>query len=171
MFGGFINWIYHHILVSLGHGFKFAFGSWWPWAAGVITIALGAGLAYVILRRRSHVERVRSNRVLRGTDREDPDELDRRARAAVAEGSYDIAVRLWFVAGVLRLTTRGFLVHGEVRTNRELLRAVPSATFGDLARRHEQIVYGQQPATIEDARNADRGWVSVLREVTVRETS
>jgi hypothetical protein len=164
--GGFIGWIYHHFLLHVGHAFTFAFGSWWPWAASVLTLALGATVAVLIYRRRSRTEKIRSEGSMALIAMLDPDEISRRAQEAFAAGHYENAVRLWFIAGVSRLTSMGFLANGEVRTDRQLLSSIPSPSFASLARRHEQIVYGRQRATVDDARRADEGWLLVMREVS-----
>jgi hypothetical protein len=101
-----------------------------------------------------------------GKPRQDPEELERLAEVAAAADDFETAVRLWYEAGVLRLTLRGTVTSGPTRTDAQLVRELPSSTFVDLASRHAQIVYGRQHATSDDAQRAREGWRVVVSEST-----
>jgi len=101
-----------------------------------------------------------------GKPRQDPEELERLAEVAAAADDFETAVRLWYEAGVLRLTLRGTVTSGPTRTDAQLVRELRSSTFVDLASRHAQIVYGMQHATSDDAQRAREGWRVVVSEST-----
>ena len=166
VFGGFLSWIYHHVLQKFGHGFSSAFGPWWPYVLVVLAVVLGAFVGYVAFRRRTRLEQVDHHRRAVGKPRQDPEELERLAEVAAAADDFETAVRLWYQAGVLRLTLRGTVTSGPTRTDAQLVRELPSSTFVDLASRHAQIVYGRQHATSDDAQRAREGWRVVVSEST-----
>lgn len=164
--GGFLGWVYHHVLLKLGHGFGDAFGSWWPYVLVVIAVVLGAMMGYVAFRRRTRLQLTDTHQRADRAPRQDPEELERQADAAVAANDFETAVRLWYQAGVLRLTLRGSITSGPMRTDAQLVRELPSKTLANLASRHAQIVYGRQRATSDDAQQAREGWRVVVNEST-----
>jgi hypothetical protein len=169
--GGFFSWLYHHLFVSIGHGFRFVFGSWWPWAAGLVALIIGVAIGIVIYRHRTRVDLKEASSARSRIREESPHDIENQARFACDRGEFELAVRLWFTAGVLRLTQMGLIANGASRTDREILRTIASASFVDVARRHEQIVYGRQSATAADARSAAEKWSDVFRELSLRGAS
>jgi hypothetical protein len=163
VFGGFLGWIYRHVLQKAGHGFSSAFGSWWPYVLAVLAVFVGVLAGYLAFRRRTRVEQA-ANRQHGGSPRQDPGELERLAEVAASARDFETAVRLWYQAGVLRLTLRGTITSGPTRTDAQLVRELPSKTLADLANRHAQIVYGRQRATSDDAQRARDGWRVVVSE-------
>lgn len=166
VFGGFLGWIYRNVLLKLGHGFSSAFGSWWPYVLAVICIGVGTLVGFVAFRRRTRVKVDAGQRRTGRGARQDPEELERLAEDAAAANDFETAVRLWYQAGVLRLTLRGSITSGPTRTDAQLVRELPSSTLEELASRHAQIVYGRQRATSDDARRAREGWRVVVNEST-----
>jgi hypothetical protein len=164
VFGGFLDWIYRHLLLKVGHGFSSAFGSWWPYVFAVLAVGAGVLVGYIAYRRRTRLELADNLQRVGSTTRQDPEELERLAEAAGTAGDFETAVRLWYQAGVLRLTLRGSITSGPMRTDAQLVRELPSKTFRDLASRHAQIVYGRQRATSDDAQRAREGWRAVVDE-------
>jgi Domain of unknown function (DUF4129) len=163
--GGFLGWVYQHVLLKLGHGFSLAFGSWWPYVLAVLAIVVGALAGYFGFRRRTRLESTDIHQRA-ASARQDPEELERLAEAAAAAGDFASAVKLWYQAGVLRLTLRGSITSGPMRTDAQLVSELPSATLAALANRHAQIVYGRQRATSDDAQRAREGWRVVVNEST-----
>lgn len=166
VFGGFLEWLYRDVLSKLGHGFSNVFGSWWPYVLAVLCVAVGVSVGFLVFRRRTRVTLADAQHRGGRSPRHDPGELERIAEGAAAAGDFETAVRLWYQAGVLRLTLRGSITSGPTRTDAQLVREVPSKTLEELARRHAQIVYGRQLATSDDARRARDGWRVVLDEST-----
>jgi hypothetical protein len=98
------------------------------------------------------------------SDSLDPDELERAAAAAERAGDLDHAVRLRFVAGVLRLDRAGVITYRASLTTGQLRSRVPSGAFAELAGAFDEIAYGGRPAGEDDVRTATEGWPRVLAE-------
>ncbi|HET7719122.1 MAG TPA: DUF4129 domain-containing protein [Acidimicrobiales bacterium] len=94
----------------------------------------------------------------------DPDDLERQAVAAERAGDLDHAVRLRFVAGVLRLDRAGVIAYRSSLTTGQLRSRLPSASFAELAAAFDEIAYGGRPAEEADLRAATEGWPRVLAE-------
>jgi hypothetical protein len=94
----------------------------------------------------------------------DPDELERQAVAAERAGDLDHAVRLRFVAGVLRLDRAGVITYRSSLTTGQLRTRLHSPSFAELAAAFDEIAYGGRPADQADLRAATEGWPRVLAE-------
>lgn len=163
VFGPPLRWLYHHVLLHIGHGFTESVGAWWPLAVAALAVVAGVLAGVVLVRHRTRVQApaVASRGHLSA---EDPGALEAEASAAETAGDHERAVRLRYRAGLIRLARQGALVDDGARTDRQLAQLVGSATFGRLARRHERIVYGGEPAVAEDSSTARHEWPRVLVE-------
>ncbi len=94
----------------------------------------------------------------------DPVELERQAAAAERAGDLDHAVRLRFVAGVLRLDEAGVITYRSSLTTGQLRTRLHSASFAELAAAFDEIAYGGRPAGQANVRAATEGWARVLAE-------
>jgi hypothetical protein len=158
------RWLYHHVLLHVGHGFKAAFGGWWVVVLGVVAVGLGVAVGVLIVRRRGRISaRDRVSGSLGGAS-DDPDEMEQQASNAESAGDHETAVRLRFRAGLVRLHHRGIIVNEEAQTGRQLAVALDSPTFDALAGRLEMIVYARDAATPADAASARTDWPRVLDE-------
>jgi hypothetical protein len=158
------RWLYHHLLLQVGHGFRSAFGGWWVVVLGVIAVTLGVMAGVLIVRRRTRISaRQPESRSIDGGP-DDPTEIERQAAAAESAGDYETAVRLRFRAGLLRLQGRGIIVDPGAQTDRQLAATLRSEIFDSLAGRHEMIVYARDPANPTDAETARTEWPRVLVE-------
>jgi len=128
-----------------------------------LALAVGALAATLVVRRRSRIE-ARHQRGGSLSSGEEPGALEVEATAADAAGDFERAVRLRFRAGVLRLVRQGSVVDERARTDRQLTVLVSSRTFEQLARSHERIVYGREPAVAEDSSTARQQWPRALAE-------
>ena len=101
-----------------------------------------------------------------GVDAEglDPDDLEREAAAAERSGDLDRAVRLRFVAGVLRLDRAGVIAYRSSLTTGQLRSRLRSTSFAGLAAAFDEIAYGGRPAGEPDVRAAKSTWPRVLEE-------
>jgi len=90
--------------------------------------------------------------------------LEAEAADAEAEGRLDVAVRLRFRAGLLRLAATGTLAYRPSLTNGELTRRVPSADLADLAIAFEEIAYGGRTAGAADVESARSQWPCVVAQ-------
>jgi uncharacterized protein DUF4129 len=100
--------------------------------------------------------------------REDPDRLERQADAAERDGQFDIALRLRFRAGLLRLDRRGVIRYRPSLTTNEVRRALGSTTFDELAARFEAVTYGDASAAPDDVVAARTNWPRVVEDATRR---
>jgi hypothetical protein len=93
-----------------------------------------------------------------------PDELERQAAAAEKGGDLDGAVRLRFLAGVLRLDRAGVISYRASLTTGQLRSTVRSASFAELATMFDEVAYGGRRAEPSDVDAARATWPRVLSE-------
>ena len=129
-----------------------------------VVFALALLISLRLVGRRSPGAVRRSRRLGSDGDGLDPDELERRAVEAERAGELDRAVRLRFVAGVLRLDEAGVVTYRSSLTTGQLRARVPARTFAELAAAFDEIAYGGRPAAEADVRAATEGWPRVLAE-------
>lgn len=96
---------------------------------------------------------------------ESPDELERRAELAERAGDLERAIRLRFLAGLLRLDSAGVLRFRPSITGREVSRQVRSIAFDEIATDFDEIVYGGRAPDMNDVRSSRAGWKQVLESV------
>jgi hypothetical protein len=131
---------------------------------GVIVLLLATWVGSRLARRRTEVEARALGRRARGR-REDPDELERLADEAERRGDLEIALRLRFRAGLLRLgRARAVSLRPSLRT-REARRALRNPRFDRLARDFDEVVYGRRPPRPADVEAARSEWPELLEEV------
>lgn len=93
-----------------------------------------------------------------------PTDIDAQAAHAESAGDFGEAVRLRFLAGLLRLDSLGALRYRRSMTSGDAALHLRSRTFDGLASRFDEIVYGHRPASIEDAHSSKQTWEKVLQE-------
>jgi hypothetical protein len=140
-------------------------GGWitlWVAIAGLI-VALAAWIAAGLVRRRGG--RLLDAASARRTGRApDPDRLDRDAAAAESRGDLELALRLRFRAGLIRLARAEVIPGHEPLTSGQLRRLVSSRSFHRLSLDLDEVVYGDVPASAEQVGRARESWPHVLRE-------
>jgi hypothetical protein len=165
----------HDVLEWLGRRFHFV-GRFVDWLAGrvgghgvvwlvfaAVVVALAAWAAGRLARRRGS----RAAALARAAAAErslDPRELERLAEEAEARGDLEIALRLRFRAGLLRLGRAHALEVRPSLTTREARRALRNPRFDALARSFDEVVYGRRPPRAEDVAAARAEWPRVLEE-------
>jgi hypothetical protein len=92
----------------------------------------------------------------------DPREIEQRADRAAAGGDYREAVRLRFLAGLLRLDERKAIAFRPGITSAEVSAILRSPAYDQLAGRFDAIVYGDDRADLDDHHHAVDGWRRVL---------
>jgi hypothetical protein len=165
---------FHRLLVWLGdrleplaRPFRWLAG-WIPggesllWALlGALVIGAAAAFAVWLGRRRGGTVAERLARA-RGESGLDPRELERLAERAEERGELELALRLRFRAGLVRLARQRAVRHPETMTNRQLVRLLHSEQFAGLARTLDEVVYGGRAASPADLEAAKSGWPRVL---------
>ncbi len=121
--------------------------------AALVAVLLGSRLGGVV------VERSARSRAESGPD---PRELERLAEEAEGRGELELALRLRFRAGLLRLARIEAVPQPETLTNGQLVRLLGSEHFGPLARDLDEVVYGGRAASRADLEHARAGWPLVL---------
>jgi hypothetical protein len=134
---------------------------WWI-VAGIV-VALALFFAIRLARRRTHadraaVERVKAERSL------DPRELEKLADEAETRGDLELALRLRFRAGLIRLARADRLPERPSLRTYEARRILRSPRFDRLARDFDEIVYGRRAAQVGDVAAAREEWPRVVAE-------
>lgn len=130
----------------------------------VVVFAVAAAITRRLVGRRSPRALERSRPLGFDTDGLDPDVLEREAGSAERDGDLDRAVRLRFVAGVLRLDRAGAIAYRSSMTTGQLKAGLHSAPFAELAAAFDEIAYGGRPAEESDVETARTTWPRVLAE-------
>jgi hypothetical protein len=159
----------HGLLHWLGEKFSFVgrFSNWldrqlgiphllWWIVAGAV-IALATWVALRLAHRRTRADRAAA--LLERAERSlDPRELERLADEAERRGDLEIALRLRFRAGLVRLARADRLpARASLRTG-EARRILRNPRFDRLARNFDEIVYGRRAARLDDVRMAREEW-------------
>jgi hypothetical protein len=136
----------------------------------VIALVLVAAVTFVAVRyHQGRARRAAANRVpgpgdVPGAAAAGPGELERRAADADRAGDHDLAVRLRFAAGLLRLDAARAITLRPSLTSGEVGRTLRNDTYNSLARTHDAIAYGGRHASEQDAESARRDWPAVVGE-------
>jgi hypothetical protein len=147
-----------------------------PGGRGVVWVTLSAlvvGLA-VLVARLTLVRRVRTATVAAAAaapPRDDARALERGADAAEAAGDLELALRLRFRAGLLRLDARGAIEFRPSVSTGEVRRRLRSRDFDALAFTFDEVVYGGRPAAADDVATARERWPEVVAAAHDREVA
>jgi hypothetical protein len=146
----------------------------WTWSAnlvggrdvlwsivGAVIVAVAAWVLARLARRRGRADRVAAARAA-AEHGMDPDELERLAVEAEHRGDLEIALRLRFRAGLLRLAQARVLPGRPSLRTFEARRVLRNPRFDRLARDFDEVVYGRRPARAEDLAAAREEWPHVL---------
>ena len=165
---GLLEWLGRHLhFVARAWGWtaRFVGGPdvlWTILAVGCVALAV---LVALRLARRRGGRAALAGREARERRSEDPGELERLADEAERRGDLEIALRLRFRAGLLRLgRAQAVPLRPSLRTL-EARRALRSPRFDRLARDFDEVVYGRRAPRGEDVAHARAEWPRVLDEV------
>jgi hypothetical protein len=127
-------------------------------------VAIGLAIAFVTSKVRANRSVTAHSRgmEIHGAQIEDPADLERAADAAEHAGQLDVAVRLRFRAGLLRLGDRGAIRYRPSVTTNEVRRVLGSDAFDELARTFDAIAYGGRDAEPPDVDAARREWPRIV---------
>lgn len=127
--------------------------------AGPILVVVVAGLGIWVLARRRAREIERRATIERILDLgTDPAELEAKAVIADEEGNHAEAIRLRFVAGLLRLDEEGAIDFYPGLSNGSIAEQLADQTFDRLAAQFDGVVYGRRPTDREASRRAADDW-------------
>lgn len=128
----------------------------------ILVLLAAAAAAFILARRRARDVQRRETieRILElGAD---PLELEALALAAEEEGDHSEAIRLRFVAGLLRLDAGGRIDFYPGLPNGAISAELDDPTFDRLAVQFDEVVYGRKLATETDAQQAVVDWAALL---------
>lgn len=140
-----------------------AIGLWLVIAAIVLTITIIRTRTVVTTRAR-----FRASLSTRRDPRDDPKRLEILAAEAEERGDHDLAVRLRFRAGILRLGAAKVIPRRPSLTTGELRRLLASPDFDRLGIAFDEIAYGGRSAVADDAADARAVWAQLLKEKVIR---
>jgi Domain of unknown function (DUF4129) len=140
-------------------------GSYTAWAVVALLVVGVAAILARVLARRAVGDPGRRTGAAAALERLDPARLERRADEAEQAGDYALAIRLRYLAGLLRLDRAEVIDFRESLTAGAVARRVRSRDFTAVARGFEAVAYGGKDAAPEDAAAAREGWSRVLAEV------
>jgi hypothetical protein len=133
---------------------------------GALLLGALALLAWLVARRGA-VARARgagAGRRRTGDKRGDPSRLEREADAAERRGDLDLALRLRFRAGLLRLDRTGAIRFRPSITSGQVARRLRLRDFDDLAITFDAVAYGGRHASSTDVRSARTTWPRVVEQ-------
>lgn len=127
----------------------------------ILVLVVAAAATWMLARRRARdiERRATIERILEiGTD---PEELEARAVEADDAGDHAEAIRLRFVAGLLRLDADGRIDFYPGLSNGAISERLDDPVFDGLAGQFDQVVYGKRSASRADSRSAADRWASL----------
>jgi hypothetical protein len=129
--------------------------------AGVVAV-----VALLVARRRAATSGAGgvARRRRAAEEHADPGRLEREADAAERRGDLDVALRLRFRAGLLRLDRAGAIQFLPSITSGQVARRLRLPAFDDLAVTFDAVAYGGRPASVTDLQAARAEWARVLEQ-------
>jgi len=129
-------------------------------AAGIV-VTLAVLVAHRLIARRARQDRVLVQR-RRNAEQVDPRALERRADEAAARGELDVALRLRFLAGLVRLELADRIHRARSATTGELRSQLSAAPFDRLAGQIDRVTYGERSLKSDDLDRARADWAELL---------
>jgi hypothetical protein len=128
---------------------------------GLLALGLGAVAAFRIGARRQGRSIATERRARRG-EAADPAALEREAGGAEERGDFELALRLRFRAGLIRLGRDDRLPLRDSLTSGQAADLLHLEDFDTLAHDFDEVVYGRRPPAREDIVRAREEWARVL---------
>ena len=132
---------------------------------GLVVVTIVAIQTKKVVERRGRAGPRGDAHAFAGDRGDDPRDLERRAATARAAGDHELAVRLLFRAGLLRLARARAIPARRSLTTGEIRRLLGSPAFDEIGTSFDAIAYGRRPATESDSDAARTGWSDVLNKV------
>lgn len=135
------------------------------WAILALLVCAAAGVvAGRIARRRGGVT-VDATRSSGRSPKLDPGRLEREAAEAERRGDLELALRLRFRAGLVRLGLARAIPLRDSLTTGDVRRRLQQPEFDRLATTFDEVVYGRRSPRQADVEDARAGWPRVLKAV------
>jgi hypothetical protein len=138
-------------------------------ALAALLAAVVALVALLVARRRAATSAAGGGSGRQSVDeRADPGRLEREADAAERRGDLDVALRLRFRAGLLRLDRAGAIHFRPSITTGQVARRLRLPAFDDLAITFDSVAYGGRHASSIDVSSARAVWPRVVEQAARR---
>jgi hypothetical protein len=131
-------------------------------ALALLVCAAAAVVATRIARRRTNVVAAQARGPAR-RQKLDPRRLERDAADAERRGDLELALRLRFRAGLIRLGLAEAIPLRDSLTTGDVRNRLQQPEFDRLATAFDEVVYGRRPPHQADVENARAGWPRVLK--------
>jgi len=138
------------------------------WVLIAALVVLAAALLAGRTAARRGGRRLEQSERARLPSKADPARLEREADEAERAGDLELALRLRFRAGLLRLARARLIPPRDSLTSGEVRRILRLREFDTLARAHDEVVYGGRVASTDDAVLARETWPRVLESARAR---
>jgi hypothetical protein len=165
------DWLDRNVSQPVARAYR-AFVRWVPGhEATVFGLLIAIALTLVVFvvmrlaRRRVRAAHLEPDLPRSRSRRDDPKALERRAQEAEAAGDYATAIRLRFVAGLIRLDDAGAIRYGPSLTAGQVRRKLRLQPFDRVSGSFEAVAYGGRTPTIDDVEESKAGWHNVLQGV------
>jgi hypothetical protein len=143
-------------------------------AWSIVLLLVFAALAFVVwrlARRRARSIVAISEGVVISRRGEDPKVVEQRAADAEAAGDYAAAIRLRFIAGLLRLDSAGAIRYHPALTAGQVRRKLRTASFDWIATTFENVAYGDAIAEVAHVEETKAAWRDVMADVMERDAA
>jgi hypothetical protein len=128
----------------------------------IAVVALGVWAGLSLGKRRNRAVEARQLYDRSVAKETDPAELEFRAESAAGRGDFAEAIRLRFLAGLLRLDAAGLISYAPGLINHEVSQVLDDEDFDRLWLAFDAVVYGDAPAGAVDHQLAVAGWKRLL---------
>jgi hypothetical protein len=134
---------------------------------GALLVGAVTLLTWLLARHRTATSATGGDGRRRGdAERIDPARLERDADAAEHRGELDLALRLRFRAGLLRLDRTGAIHFRPSITSGQVARRLRLRDYDELANTFDAVAYGGRRASAADVSAARSTWPRVVEQVT-----
>jgi hypothetical protein len=132
---------------------------------GALLVGAVVLLTWLLARHRAATSAVGGRaRRRRDAERADPGRLERDADAAERRGELDLALRLRFRAGLLRLDRTGAIQFRPSITSGQVGRRLRLRDYDELAITFDAVAYGGRRASVADVSSARNTWPRVVEQ-------
>ena len=132
----------------------------------VVLSLLVCAVAVVVVTRMARLRTDVTQQLARRSGRGealDPRRLERQAAEAERDGELELALRLRFRAGLIRLGLAKAIPLRDSLTTGDVRRRLQQPEFDQLATTFDEVVYGRRPPEERDVEHARTGWPRVLK--------
>lgn len=143
-------------------------GNWGLVLGIMLCVGIAAFVIWLVSRNMVRAPKIAATTPNRAAPANDPNDLEAAAQRAERDEQFDLAIRLRYRAGLLRLDRAGVIELQPWNTAALLTRKVASPRFDRITDTFEAIAYGGRPATGTQVNTVRAEWSTLLTEVSHR---